>query len=128
MICKLYICAILCTIGSLGHSQLVNIESKRMQTDSIRFALRADLSTRYTDNNGNYIFQIGSSLSTQVKTKNLNKIFFLLGNYNLIRTKDKDFANTWFAHLRYNQQISEVFRIESFIQSQDNQLLEINSK
>jgi len=113
---------------SISNAQLVNIESKRMQTDSLRFVLRSDFSFSYDNYDGDYIYRIGSSLSTQVKSKDLKKIYFLLGNYNLIRSEAKDFQNTWFLHLRYNQKLSNLFRFEAFMQSQNNQLLEINSR
>lgn len=113
---------------SISHAQLVNIESKRMQTDSIRFVFRGDFSFNYDNYDGDYIYKIGSSLSTQVKSKDLNKIYFLIGNYNLIRSEAQDFQNTWFLHLRYNQKLSNLFRFEAFVQSQNNQLLEINSR
>lgn len=113
---------------SFLHAQLVNIESKRMQTDSIRFVLRSDFSFSYDNYNGDYIYRIGSSLSSQVKSKDLKKIYFLLGNYNLIRSEAQDFQNTWFLHLRYNQKLSNLFRFEAFLQSQNNQLLAINSR
>jgi len=114
--------------ATFSHAQLVNIESKRMQTDSIRFVLRGDFSFSYDNYDGDYIYRIGSSLSTQVKSKDLNKIYFLLGNYNLIRSEAQDFQNTWFLHLRYNQKLSNLFRFEAFVQSQNNQLLAINSR
>ena len=107
-------------------AQLVNIESKRMQTDSIRFVLRGDLSGSYTDNNGNYIYLIRSSLTTQLKSKDLRKTFFVLGDYNLIRSGDQDFNNSWFAHLRFNYKLTKLFRLEAFVQSQRNKILDVN--
>ena len=71
-----------------AQAQLVNIEAKRMQTDSTRFVLKADLLTNYSDNNGEYVLRIGSNISTQLKSKNLKDIYFLVLNYNLVRTKD----------------------------------------
>lgn len=115
-------------ITLFSYAQLVNIESKRMQTDSIRFVLRGDFSFSYDNYNGDYIYRVGSSLSSQVKSKDLKKIYFLLGNYNLIRSESQDFQNTWFLHLRYNQKLSNLFRFEAFIQSQSNELLAINSR
>ena len=109
-------------------SQLVNIESKRMQRDSIRFALKSDVLFDYTDNNGNYILQIGSNVTTQLKSKDLKKIYFFIGNYNLIRSKAEDFQNSWFLHFRYNQKLSNLFRLEAFLQNQNNTLLTITSR
>lgn len=109
-------------------AQLVNIESKRMQTDSTRFVLNSDLLFNYTDNNGAYILQIGSNLATQFKSKDLNSIFFLIGNVNLIRSKNEDFQNSWFLHARFNQKLSQLLRLEAFVQNQNNKKLTINQR
>ena len=111
-----------------AQAQLVNIESKRMHTDSIRFVLNSDLLFNYTDNNGEYILQIGSNLTTQFKSKNLKSIYFLLGNVNLIRSKDEDFQNSYFLHARFNQKLSELVRFEAFLQNQNNQKLTISER
>ena len=108
-----------------AQAQLVNIEAKRMQTDSIRFVLKSDLLINYSDNNGEYVLRIGSNISTQLKSKNLKEIYFLVLNYNLVRTKDEDFQNAWFAHLRYNHKLTQFFRLEAFLQDQNNTKLTI---
>ena len=110
------------------NSQLINIESQRMQNDSVRFALKSDLLFNYTDNNGSYIVQIGSNIATQLKAKDLRKTYFFIGNYNLIRSKDEEFQNSWFFHLRYNQKLSKLFRLEAFLQNQNNRQLTITSR
>ena len=115
-----------CLFCTTVRSQLVNIESKRMQTDSIRFVLKSDFLFSYNNNNGDYIYQIGSNLTSQLKSKDLKKIYFLIGNYNLIRSGGKDYRNAWFVHLRFNYKISNLFRMEAFVQSQHNELLDIN--
>lgn len=111
--------------GSKLQAQLVNIESKRMHTDSIRFVLNSDLLFNYTDNNGDYILQIGANSSVQFKSKDLKNIYFLVGNVNLIRSKKEDFQNSWFTHARFNRKLSELLRAEVFLQSQNNQKLTI---
>ncbi|MDT7830536.1 DUF481 domain-containing protein [Pricia sp. S334] len=110
------------------NAQLVNIESKRMQKDSVRFALKSDVLFDYTDTNGKYIFEIGTNVATQLKSKDLKKIFFFIGNFDLIRSQDQDFQNSWFFHLRYNQKLSNLFRLEAFVQNQNNTLLTITSR
>ena len=59
---------------SFSHAQLLTIESKRMQTDSIRFVLRSDFSFSYNNYDGDYIYRIESSFSTEVKSKDLKKM------------------------------------------------------
>ena len=109
-------------------AQIANIESKRMQTDSVRFVLKESLSGSFNSTNGDYIYQLRNSLATQLKSKDLKKIYFLVSNYSLIRSANLDYWNTWFGHLRYNQQISELFRIEAFAQAEYNELLEVRRR
>ena len=108
--------------------QLVNIENKRMLDDSVKFTLMDDFSFRLTSNNGDYIYQLVNTLTTQVKTKDLNHNFFFTGRYHLIRSKEKDFSNIWMMHLRYNFRIAEHWRLESFLQLQEDQLLDISKR
>ncbi|WP_181855260.1 DUF481 domain-containing protein [Winogradskyella sp. KYW1333] len=123
-----YILGILINLIVYDIQGQVNIESQRMQLDSVRFAFRGDVLFNYSNTNGDYLFQIRPSLTTSFKSKDLRKIFFVMGNYNLIRSKDVDFQNSWFFHIRYNQKLSQVFRLEGFIQNQNNELFTINSR
>ncbi len=104
-----------------------------MHTDSDRFVLENYLSFSYNNNNGSSIFSIGNSLGTQFKSKDLNKIFLILGNFRLTRAEGQDFQNNWFVHFRFNYKLEEWFktkaiRFEAFVQSQYNELLSINSR
>ena len=121
-------CISLLFFGHFLQAQLVNIESKRMHTDSIRFVINSDLLFNYTDNNGAYILQIGSNLSAQYKSKNLKSIYFLIGNVNQIRSKNEDFQNSYFMHARFNQKLSDLVRLEAFAQNQSNKKLTITQR
>lgn len=111
-----------------SQAQLVNIEAKRMQTDSIRFVLKSDVLFNYTDTNEAYVLKFGSNITTQIKSKDLNKTYFLVWNYDLVRTDEKDVQNSWFLHARYNQELSDLFRLEAFVQNQNNTQLTIISR
>lgn len=111
--------------GFTSQAQLVNIEAKRMHTDSTRFVLKSDLLFNYTDNNEEFVLQLDSNISTQFKSKDLNKIYFLVLNYSLVRTDEKDIKNSWFFHARHNRKLSELVRLEAFIQDQNNAQLTI---
>lgn len=123
----LMLVSIVCSLQTV-HAQLVNIESQRMQVDSVRFVLKSDLLFDYANNNGDYLSQFTGNISTQLKSKDLNRIYMFLGSYNTERSNDQDFQNSWFLHLRYNQKLSELFRIEAFVQDQYNALLTINKR
>ncbi|MGB5436690.1 MAG: DUF481 domain-containing protein [Maribacter sp.] len=111
-----------------SYTQLVNIEAKRMQTDSVRFVLKSDILFNYTDTNEAYVLKFGSNITTQIKSKDLNKIYFLVWNYDLVRTDEKDVQNSWFLHARFNQELSDFFRLEAFVQNQNNTQLTIISR
>ena len=109
-------------------SQLVDIESQRIKSDSIRFVFSNYLSFSYFNNNGGEVFQISDRLSTQLKSKDLKKIYLLLGNYSFVRASEQNFNNTWFLHFRFNYEVTNLLRFETFVQSQYNELLDINSR
>ena len=115
-------------MGPAVRAQLVNIEAKRMHTDSTRFVLKSDVLFNYTDTNDAYVLKLGSNITTQLKSKDLNQIYFLVWNYDLVRTDEKDVQNSWFLHARYNQELSEFFRLEAFVQNQNNTQLTIVSR
>lgn len=109
-------------------AQLVNIESRRMQSDSTRFTLEGNVSGTYTNVNGGTVFQARPSLATQVKSKNLENTFFFIGDYRLLRTQNNDIANAFFMHLRYNKTLSPNLKLEAFVQAQYDQVLAITSR
>jgi hypothetical protein len=125
---KLLALLIACGWSLSAHAQLVNIEAMRMQTDSVRFALKADALLNYSNQNGEAYFATGANLTTQFKSEDLDKIYFLVANYNLVRAEGTDYQNSWFLHARYNQKLSRLFRAEAFVQYQNNQLLVIDSR
>lgn len=125
---RLFVLPVAGFIGMSAQAQLVNIESKRMQTDSVRFALKADAQFNYSNQNGDSYHAIGSNLTTQFKSADLKKIYFLMGNFNLVRAEGKDYQNAWFVHGRYNRKLSNLFRLEGFVQYQENELLVIDSR
>src|SRR5690606_18211911 len=122
--------SILFLLPFLLSAQLVNIEAKRMQTDSVRFALNGDFSFNHTNNDGQQMNQIDAAITTQLKSKDLRKIWFFLGNYRLIDTGAENLQNAWFLHGRFNYKFEQfpAWRIESFIQGQFNQLLVVQQR
>ena len=115
-------------IPGLLSAQLVNIESRRIQTDSVRFTLTADFSFNHTNNDGIQVNQVDAALTTQLKSKDLRKIYFFLGNYKLIDSEEGNLQNAWFLHGRFNYKFSQLLRFESFIQGQYNQLLVVEQR
>ncbi len=118
-----------------ANAQLVNIESKRMQLDSLHFRLKGNLNFSYSNNNGTSFTDIGTGLTTAFRLKDSTAIYFFNGSYHLAKSKTEDFQNSWFFHLRYNKKLGNVdkenfgvFRLEAFLQNQNNELQTINSR
>ena len=128
MIRNLAITIILIFVSETLSAQIINIEGRRMQTDSIRFVLNNDLSFSFDSIDDDEIYQLTNELSTQFKSKDLKKIYFLIGNYNLISSAGSDLRNSLLLHLRFNYKLSPLFRLETFVQSQYNEFSNINRR
>ena len=121
-----------------GHSnaQLVNIESKRMTVSGANsYRLNGSINFSYSNNNGTYFSNIGIGITTAFRLKDPSAIYFFTGSYNLAKSKLEDFQNSWFYHIRYNKKLGNVdhknygsFRLEAFLQNQNNELQTINSR
>ena len=111
-----------------ANAQLVNIETKRLQTDSSRFVLNADFAFNHSNNDGLAVNQLNGTLTTQLKSKDLKKIYLFLGNYKLIDAEEGNLQNSWFLHTRFNYKFSNLLRLEAFLQGQYNQLLVVEQR
>jgi len=111
-----------------AQAQLVNIETKRLQTDSTRFVLNADFAFNHTNNDGLTVNQVNGTVTTQLKSKDFKKIYLFLGNYKLIDAEEGNLQNSWFLHARFNYKFNTLLRFEAFLQSQYNQLLVVEQR
>ena len=117
------------------YGQLANIESQRIKSGDKRFVLDGGFNFSYSNNNGNYWMNIGSGLNAQFKNKDFDKIYLIIGSYNLARSKNENFQDSWFLHFRFNYKLksllkteSEALRFETFIQSQSNKQFVVNHR
>lgn len=116
---------LLVLLSDLLFGQLVNIEIRRMQTDSVRHAGNLNISFSYTDNNNKSLLVSKNSLAYQYKNKSLKNIFLVLGDFSISRSSSQDYTNAAFGHLRYNRKINSWLRWEMFSQMQYNHLLAV---
>lgn len=126
MLRKFFLFFLFCPI--LVQAQLVNIETKRIQTDSTRFVLNADFAFEHNNTDGLTVNQIDGTLTTQLKSKDFKKIYLFLGNYKLIDAEDGNLQNSWFLHTRFNYKLNNLVRLEAFLQGQYNQLLVVEQR
>lgn len=109
-------------------AQVVNIESRRMHTDSVRRAGSLSLGLSFTENNGKQLFVTRNALALQSKSKSLRDIWLVLANLDLSKADGAAFSNSAFLHLRYNRKMSGLLRWEAFTQAQYNRVLGIGSR
>jgi len=104
-------------------AQVVNIESKRMKSDTVGWSGDAEANFQLAKN-VELIYDFGTKLHFQFKQKNY--LWLFLSEYRLIKGGDTKFVNSAFSHLRYNVKISkELFRWEAFVQIQYNGALDV---
>lgn len=99
-----------------------------MQTDSVRFAGNANLTFNYQKTNDISLNVFKSSLSAQVKSKNLKHILLTLGNYDLASSNKSTINNAGFGHIRYNYKYNKWLRWEVYTQLQFNELLSLKHR
>lgn len=104
-------------------SQVVNIESKRMRTDSLGWSGEAEANFQLSKA-VDEIYDLGGKLHFQLKSK--KSLWLFLNEYRLIKGAGTDFVNSGFAHVRYNHKITKEFlRWEIFTQVQFNGALDV---
>ena len=109
-------------------AQVVNIENRRMHTDSVRTAGSLSLGLSFTENNGKQLFVTRNPLAPQSKSKSMRDIWLVLANLDLSKADGAAFSNSAFLHLRYNRKMSRLLRWEAFTQAQYNRVLGIGSR
>jgi Protein of unknown function, DUF481 len=121
------VCICLFTNATPLYSQIVNIESARMQSDTVGWMGGAGTAVALTQNTSK-IFSADFEAHMQYKTSRDKGLWLILGNYNLLKVNgNKIISNTLF-HLRYNYKINEWLRWEVFGQYQNNNITQIDSR
>lgn len=104
-------------------SQVVNIESKRMRSDSLGWLGTAEANFQLLKN-VERIFDLGAKLHFQYKGK--KSLWLFLNEYRLLKGGNTKFVNSGFAHIRYNHKVTKEFlRWEAFVQAQFNGALDV---
>jgi Protein of unknown function, DUF481 len=110
-----------------GHAQIVNIESARMQSDTVGWMGGAGAAVNLTQNTQK-IFGADIEAHLQYKTSNDKGLWLILGNYSFLKAGGEEFISNIFTHLRYNRKVNEWLRWEVFGQYQNNAITQIDSR
>lgn len=117
--CKYVITIYLCIFSYYLQSQIVNIESQRIITDTTGWSGNVGMSISASKNTKSY-FTFNGQGHLQYKTDK-NLILGIL-DYNLVNAGGEDFGNNGFAHIRFNNKINNLVRLELFTQLQFNEI------
>ena len=125
---KKFIIAICCfVLTTVVKSQIVNIESARMQSDTVGWMGGAGAAVALTQNTAK-IFSTDLEAYLQYKTSNDKGLWLILGNYNFLKVDGSQIISNGFSHLRYNRKVNEWLRWEIFGQYQNNGITQIDSR
>lgn len=102
---------------SVSFSQVVNVESQRIQSDTTGWFGNAGTSFLFEKN---AVKVINISAVAHVEYKTAKSLYLFLVDYNLLEGNDKTLNNNLFYHLRYNYKIYKWLRWEAFTQLQQN--------
>ncbi len=121
---KIYFVVIMIYSKTLS-AQLVNVESQRIQRDSIRFVLIADLSYSTQKNNDETFSFFNAVATAQYKSKSLKSLYLFIANADYAIANVKELSNSALFHFRYNYKVTESVKLEFFSQLQYNEVLDL---
>jgi hypothetical protein len=107
-------------------SQVVNIESRRLRSDSLGWLGGAELNFALSKQ-VERIYDFGAKLHIQYKGK--KDLWLFLNEYRHIEGAKTNFVNSGFVHVRYNYKVTpELLRWEVFTQYQFNGVLDVRTR
>jgi hypothetical protein len=111
--------------SAILHSQIVNIENSRMQSDTTGWMGSAGTSFSFVRNTAK-ITVINLNAHVQYKTK--KDLWLVIGHYGFLKGGSEKFVGNSFGHLRYNHKLNAWLRWEAFTQVQSNYITQIDSR
>ncbi len=123
----IFISSLLILLAFNSNAQIVNVESARMQSDSVGWKGGVGAAFSMSDN-GNKILGIDAQSHIQYKTSNNRGIWLFLTDFNFLKIGKRESIHNFLAHLRYNFKINPWLRWEVFTQYQDNAITDIQSR
>lgn len=124
---KLLTALLLVIYYGTSHAQIVNIESARMQSDTVGWMGSMGAAVSLAQNKIK-IFQASVEAHLQYKTSNDKGLWLILGNHGFLKAGDSRLIADDLLHLRYNRKINDWMRWEFFAQYQNNEVTQIDSR
>ncbi len=108
-----------------GNAQIVNVESKRLKSDTTGWV--GSIGTSFQlENSAVRVININAEAHLEYKAQ--RSLYLFLANYNLLKGEGKTFQNNLFYHFRYNYKVTNLLRWEAFTQMQKNKIAGIKSR
>lgn len=106
-------------------AQIVNIESRRIHTDTTGWA--GSFGGNFSiAQNVDRVFSASAFAHLQYKTQ--KNLYLFLGDYSFLKGANTKYLDNMFYHLRYNRKLSERIRWEVFTQLQTNKITKIDNR
>lgn len=106
-------------IQQSSFAQIVNVESQRMQKDTVGWFGHFGTGFLFERN---AVKVIDINVSGYAEYQTAKSIYLFLANYNLLEGNGKSLNDNTFYHLRYNYKINTWLRWEAFTQLQHNDI------
>ena len=116
--------SLLCLMPAMK-AQIVNTESKRLNSSKEGFTGNVDLLVNYTSNTVTF-FEIGNKIRLQYQKK--RNLVLLLNDVSFLRAQGKSLLNKGFSHLRYNHEFKPYLIAETFVQGQYDEVRLIKAR
>ena len=110
---------------SASNAQIINMESKRISTDTTGFSGKMGVSlaaSRFTQS------FVSADVSGQIQYKTTKNLYLLVGDFQLVNAGGESFNNSGYGHFRYNRKFNDVIRGELFSQIQYNSVTKISRR
>ncbi len=121
---KLLFILLVIGIAKTNFGQVVNIEEKRIKTDTVGWAGSGEASL-FLNKNNDFVLSFITDIHLQYKNK--KSLFLLLTDITTVQVnEEQSFINSGFQHFRYNYKIKDKFVWEAFVQGQYNEPLAID--
>jgi len=122
---KYSILAFLIFCGISASSQIINVESKRIATDTTGFSGKVGLSLSASKFTQSYV---AGEFSSLIQWKTNKNIYLLVGDFQIVNAGGESFNNSGFGHFRFNRKLSSKIRMELFTQLQYNSVTKISAR
>ena len=114
---------LLIAIGQNTYSQVINVETLRKATDSAKWTGSVSLDVSLIKNKNN-IFKIANKAHVQYNNK--KDLYLFINDLKFEKLEGSSFVNKGTQHFRYNRKVSEVVKMEAFVQAQYDAVSEID--